>query len=614
MKKGINKKIWALVLAFAMVIASVSSPATVLAKSSSSGKTQVVTKAKDDAGYTTTYKYNKKGLVSKRVAKRSYKDKKSKSDISETITTTFKYNKKNRISKETTTDSTKKTSYEMDMTTGKSIKNNLGTKTETVKSVTKYTYDKKGRAKKSVTTITTTYSGTEKYTSTTRPFIDTYPYGEDNGKELVNNKIVAGYNDENNKAGSVYYYTGALDQAIDNSVTTTTYKDNGNGTYNVIENKDSTSANYNCVLVGTDGVEYESPDDMPSNVKIAEKKVKIENPNNDTTQSKTEYQNLEKTVITSTYTYGKKKRVKKDTTVVEYTNDSTRLPSTNNIVEYYTGGFYKETYTDSHTFTSHKTDKHQYTTSYTYGKNGKAKKKVTSNNGVENSMLVSTTGVPNSVRTYQSSDGQVHTSKRTAKGNTVAKVYTKQVANGFSTVTNTYNEYTEQYQYDGGTIYDGETYKASTNTEKETVKPYPTKDTYTYKYDKNKNLSTYKFTGTTTDYNSVYNEKYNTPIYELWDGDGNLVAKEVSVTTTEKNNGKMENTLKSGTKSIKKTLRIISGRKTDRWSEAGYGMKRVTYTLKAKSLSKKLKTDAEAQQWAIQNGALNGFVGLSLDY
>ena len=94
----------------------------------SSSKVQVVTKAKANNG-NTSYSYNKKGLVTKKVTKKSSKT--TSADTATTITTTYKYNKKNSISKKTTTIVDKVTIYQTDKTTGKTRTANLGTVTDT---------------------------------------------------------------------------------------------------------------------------------------------------------------------------------------------------------------------------------------------------------------------------------------------------------------------------------------------------------------------------------------------------------------------------------------------------------------------------------------------------
>jgi hypothetical protein len=605
MKRIVNmRKIWGMVLAFAMILSSVSAPGSVVfAKSSSGGgKVQVITKTKDDSGYTTTYKYNKKGLVSKKVAKRSYKQ--SDEDIAETITTTYKYNKKNRISKETTTDVTKETFYETDKTTGKNIKSNKGTVTTTVKSVTTYTYDKKGRAKKAVTTDTLTKSGSK----TTKYYYRSFDYYDDDDTtvELINGKIVAGYNDGayKDRASRAYYYSGAIDQARRETVETVSYKDNGNGTYTQTSDTSYSNANYKYVYVGADGKEY---DYKPSGIAIAEKKIVITNPNRNTENRKYVYQKANKRVTTSTFTYGKKKRVKKEKATEVYTTNSTRLSYNYNYVDYDGSSVYKETKDDTTSYVTNTTDTRNYTISYSYGKNGKAKKIVSSDNGVENSQSVKTTGLPNYTETEDNTVKKV-----TATGAPAASVETTTVANGTKTETLVDNAYTVTTDINGSSS--SYTTSAYTSTKSEKVKAKPAKDTWTYKYDKNKNLSSYKYSGVSTSINDLLNETYGNQIYEGYNAEGNLVEATVSVSHTESYNGKNESTLKSGTKTLKKKLTMISNQKSDRTTTPGYDCKRVTYTLKAKSLSKNNKTNAIEQQWSIQNGNLNGFVGLSIGY
>lgn len=608
MKNKFNlKQAGAIMMASALIFASALAPASTVQAKSASGTVQLVTKSKDSDGDTTTYKYNSKGLVTKKVVKNSEKG--TASDMATTTTTTYKYNKKNRITKKTVVNVEKVTEYETDKTTGKTIKGTRGTVTTTDKAVTKYTYTKAGLAKKAVTTTTTTMSGSESSKYVERCF---------SGNEMTNGKIIAGYNhyDEyKNRAASVYYYTGALDQAKNNSTTVTTYKDNGNGTYTIVENTTSTDANWDYVKVGSDGKEYDryfDEDDLPEGVKFTAAKVFITNNNNDITKKKSESTIQKKTVTTSTYKYDKKKRVKKITTKEVSTENSSRGAYTRSSTEYDNNGKVSTSNTtDNASFTSNNTSTKNNTTTFTYDKNGHAKKQVYTDNGVENSQSVEITGLPNEVTT-ETYDGKTTVTKTTGSGAANAFVETTTVANGTRTETYVENAYTETINQNG-TV---DTFKigASTKTKTKSAKAEPVKRTFTYKYDKNGNQASAKYSGTSVDYPYLMNETYDTPIYEKWDEDGYLVEAQVSVTNSTKYNVKNENALKSGTKTIKKSIRMTSGRKENRATEPGYGVSRVTYTLKAKKFSGKQKTDVEAQQWAIQNGALNGFVGLSLGF
>lgn len=618
----INMKIWAFILAFAMIFASVSAPVTVFAKSGG-GKIQVVTKETDDAGYSTTYKYNKKGLVSKKTEKRSYKE--SDSDVAETITTTYKYNKKNRVSKETVINSKTETYYEVDKTTEKQIKGNKGTVTTTTKYETNYTYNKKGLATKSVTTQTNTMSGSVTSTSKSRSYRYDYDDDDDYGTfmELKNGKIVAGYNPydtSKEKPGKAYYFSGDLNTAVGDTVETTSYKDNGNGTYTVTSNDSTTRANYTSVYVGSDKKEYKYKSDIPSGVTILEKKIKVTGNNKNNSKDISESTVSEKTVTTSTYTYDKKKRVKKISSTAVTTKVETDGKSSESGASYYSDGSsstWNNVYNTVDTNT--RTVNDRYTVSFTYDKKGRAKKKVYSNPGLKDTLTVNTHGLPNyeEKRTSTDDEGSTsHTYKVSTPGAGAASQTTVKIANGTRTTTYVYNAYTSKIQ-DDNEAYDVK-HSASTETKTKTGlpedKPEPVNKSTTFKYDKNGNLASFKYSGTETTYHTLRNETYGNSIYEGWDNDGDPVTAVVSVSHTSSYSGKNENTIKNGTKTLTKTLTMKSSRKNDRSTEPGYSCSRVKYTLKAKSLSEKRKADAQKQQWAIQNGSLNGFVGLSLGY
>jgi len=137
--------------------------------------------------------------------------------------------------------------------------------------------------------------------------------------------------------------------------------------------------------------------------------------------------------------------------------------------------------------------------------------------------------------------------------------------------------------------------------------PTPSKTTTAYKYDKAGNVKSAKCSGTTTSIVTVKNEIYGNSIYE-WDAKGELVEVETPVTHKYTDNDAMENTVKKGTKVLTKKLVVNKGT-YDRESSTGSYLSRALYTIKNKKAS--ASKVANKQQWIIQNGALNGEVGLN---
>ncbi|MGN0153626.1 MAG: hypothetical protein ACI4A3_04195, partial [Lachnospiraceae bacterium] len=135
----------------------------------------------------------------------------------------------------------------------------------------------------------------------------------------------------------------------------------------------------------------------------------------------------------------------------------------------------------------------------------------------------------------------------------------------------------------------------------------PSKATTTYSYDKNGNVKAANTKGTYTDVVYVQNETYGNTIYEF-DADGELWAKEKAVTHSYTSKDTNENTVKNGTNSLTKVLSMNKYTR-DRIKSDGYSLTgRVTYTIKKKkSSAAKL---AKKQQWILQNGRLNGEIGL----
>ena len=296
MRNKYFRKLTALFLTLAVML-SFMPVVTLTASAASSSKVQVVTKVTDNKGDTVKYSYNKKGLVSKSVSKTTSKS--ASEDVAETVTTSYKYNKKNRLTRITVKDVEKETSYKTNPTTGKRAAAR-GTVTTTRTSVTTFKYNKKGLATKSVTTANTTKSGS--VTSSSRYL---------SGGDFIKMADGRYYDYDSGK-----YYTASQVAAFAKSSSyTTTYKDNGNGSYTETYSSD---------------------------------------PNEPETYKNT-------VVTTRTYKYDKKKRVKKETVSVVTTSDNTYKSSTSTSTSKYV------------------TTNKPYVIKYTYGKNGRVKKMTTSN-------------------------------------------------------------------------------------------------------------------------------------------------------------------------------------------------------------------------------------------
>ena len=143
----------------------------------------------------------------------------------------------------------------------------------------------------------------------------------------------------------------------------------------------------------------------------------------------------------------------------------------------------------------------------------------------------------------------------------------------------------------------------------ETEPATPLKETTKYVYDKTGNVKTANVKGTSTSVYTVKNETYGNSIYKF-DGAGKL--QEVKTTYTNKYTNKKsnENTVKTGTKNLTKVLKTSKG-KYNMSSSSGYNLdSRIIYTLKGKKYASSNAKLVKKQQWMIQNGRLNGVVGL----
>ena len=384
------RKISAVILSLAIVV-SFMPMMTLTADAASTSKVQVVTKEKNNYGDNIKYTYNKKGLITKAVSKRSSKD--SDADYSRTTTTTYKYNKKNKISRKVTKDVNKKTSYKIDRTTGKKITGTLGTITDTTTSVTTYKYNKKGLVTKSVTTSSLIKEGST--TSTRKSLIS---------EDYDIRQIGSGYYNYNNIP-----YNGAS-SAVSTRRETSVYKNNGNGTYTDtssgstdkeyyregVYNDEGELVSYNIVLEEGSGYSY-----------------------SDTATVK------DQTVTTKTYKYDKKKRVKQIKATSVDIDEYTHIDKDSGTV-----------------FTEKETDTNTYVEKYTYNKKGRVKKSVVSDPGVKTST---------DVTTYKYKDGSTSTETEIISGGKKTRTYTyngKVTDTKTEAVKNNPSSTTTKYTYD----------------------------------------------------------------------------------------------------------------------------------------------------------------------
>lgn len=772
MRKSI-KSIMAFALA-ATLAASTLAPATTAAAAS---KQNVITKATYDDGRTVKFSYNKKGLVTKTVATSSSKT--NSSDKSVTTTTTYKYNKKNKIATATSKTVTKDTYYETDKTTHLKLGAKKGTITQTDTSVTKYTYNKKGLATESVTTTTTTMSGSTTTTSKTTGIRK--DSSKDDNPEISGVGIIAGYNEYNadgtrnveadgsllETKANAFYYTGAVDAGVSTTTSTTTYTANGDGTYKYTESsstvgsgakKENVEAYYekswnNGVLTivpltkseekNSDGdtiTVYKRPDGTNGSISftIVQSVTVTADPTlTSSSSSSTEQTVSDKTVVTTKYTYDKKKRVKKAVATKVKTNETKETSSSSS--ESKSPTYVSNSADNGGTDTIEETTSVK-TTTYTYDKKGRAKKVVESADGIANyKKTVSERPVKSSYSYVNYDDkGKVTNSNTTSSEYTLPSVYKTVTVtakeNGKETEATTYYPYTVKfvdnhdywagygenksgtrtvtfysnggiktvedgtkethgrtdirvedsttgsftykdgnysnsttnkityYQFDEynktrGTIEEAGTYKYVTTLEDgtvfssnegttsstaayyadnqqdkdgvdatvaitaaasglvegnwtktevvDTLIAEPSKYTTTYKYDKSGNVKSASKSGTYVSAEEEINEEFGNPIYEFKDNN-KVGVKKRAVTHKMTNKESRENTIKKGTKTLTKQLTMSSDTR-DRKKSTGYDFgKRVLFSIK----SKKGDSKAKKQQWIIQNGKLNGEVGL----
>ena len=462
----LKKRMFSVLLVLAVMVTFM--PAATLSADAASKKTSnkvyTVSSEKNEIGDNTKYTYNKKGFVTKAVSKYTTKD--SDSDTVETVTTTYKYNKKNRITKKTTTDVEKVTTYKTNKTTGKSTGQSLGTITTTTKDVTAYTY-KNGRATKAVTTSTTVKSGSLKEENVSLRL--------DEFTELSNGNFIAGYNYRNadgsyndeDTSANAYYYTGNIKAAESKGTTTTTYKDNGDGTYTRTNNYASSSSNYTTTPKKT----YYKMDENGKYVVCTDKddcdfsrteSVEVAvgaNGTGDSYNRTTTDVITDQTVTTTVFKYDKKKRVSQANITTVY-NDASETAETDSSTSTYNDSTedydadtddYKTveyTATSKESSSSKSSWSTTETTSqvekYTYDKKNRKTKKVVTDNGVMNRVDTNVDGRRDSTEETQRvyKDGTKSSYKETSTYSGEADTTTTVYANGTRTTTTTNNPYT----------------------------------------------------------------------------------------------------------------------------------------------------------------------------
>ena len=713
---------------------------------------------------TTTFKYNKKNKVSTKTAKTVKKvttyetDKTTGLKIGAkqgTVTTTttavtnFTYNKKGLATQSVTTTTTGKTGSVTStdkstfITDDESDRRELsdgrilagynyykadGTENDENTVANAYYYEGSAATTEGVSTTTTTYTdngnGTYTETSTTTrtsagyktepvktyyAVIGKYVNGVDTETVIPVKYSEDGFEGEREES----HYDSDKEEYVTSKVKYTYY-------YQTADGKDPYYA--------LDGSQ------VKKTFSITEKVVITADPTVTSTSTSTDTTvNVGKSVTTTKYTYDKKKRVKKavattvgtgeTTTNSSYSSNSTgnrKYGKTESKTES------KTEYTDKSKSTNNST--YTVTTTYTYDKKGRAKKVITSDDGIGNYTNTNSGGfwynssnydysvsADHSTYNYEStstdSDGKkttvsysynfgdaypttttyanvggtqtttitynpykfTYNYSKTDENGTITRAMTDDVThygNGGSkkdqTYTNTYaytnntndsrtvtgtsteysfdkdrksngNSYTRKTTYTNGTTAPYEDSGAYYNdgkdssydvaamtkidaaktaleatgtvyndTETKTVLATPNKNTTTYAYDKKGNVKSAKSSETRTEIEDVKNEAYGNTIYEF-DAAGKIQPKEIAV--THKNTGKdaMENTVKKGTKVLTKKL-TVNKHTYDRSSSSRSYLSRVLFTIKGKKSS--TASLVKKQQWIIQNGDLNGQVGL----
>lgn len=435
----------------------------------------------------------------------------------------------------------------------------------------KYTYNKKGLVKKSVSTYSeNSVSSYEKYTTTT-----TYKYNKKNKISKKTSKDVT--TETNYKTDNT---TGKKRKASKGTVTTTrtavtTFKYNKKG----LATQAVTSSNY--VKAGSEVSSHRYLDDaykltngqyrdyyddhvltaaeIAARTDAGTSTTAYKNNGNGTytvTHSGSTAASVYKdsSVTTVKYSYDKKKRVKK----ASYTTVSTD-------VETYTGtSGYRNVYTAVSTNT--------FTEKYSYDKKGRLKKLVRTNPNIANRRVTDAD--------YYS-DGSTYISTTVTYGTKVTRTTTE----------------------------NGKVISTSTDTIKA---DYPDTSTYTYKYDKNGNLKSSK-SSTVDKYDvDIEDEVYDDVSVYFINAQGYREHAQTAVSTVRKTTSTFTNTVKKGTKALLTKLGVYKGT-TDGYNNGAsgsYSMDKVKFKLKAKKVSSKLKKLVEAQQWMIQNGVFCGTAGL----
>ena len=669
MKRNSTKRVMAIALSAALALTSFTFGGNVTTVKAAGTSIDLVSSSESNKGDNTSYTYNKSGLVTKIVSKSSSKESASydddvetsnvAKDIATTTTTTYKYNKNNKVSQKTAKSVTTTKYYKMDESTGLTVKGNLGTITTTSTTVTEFTYDKKGNATQAVATSTTGKSGSVTYTNKSSI----------GGTQLSDGRIIWSYNDYDangnwvgeNTAATAIYLSNPSGVGEETTTTTVTYTDKGGGAYTKTTNSSTASTGYHTewasqyyvrvngtpVAVTWATKPYTDPDDGSTydrtgywdangnyyddyDFSYTSGVTAVADPADNRTSSSNNIDEItSKTVTTTKFTYDKKKRVKKAAATAVYTSGTV---STENSVSPYNN--YYDSYTETGTRTSTYKRESAYestsswSTDYSYDKKGRAKKSVYSAPGVDNAKSTySSFTVGSSTdysRTYNDGRPAVTGKYESAQSN-AATSSTTVTAGGVRTTTVTYNPYTRtsSSSSSAGTA-STDTYSYYYNpTEKswqqgtgaayseagkpEAVTATPRKETTNYTYDGKSNLKSAKSSGTQVFEYTVRDETYGNTIYDF-NAEGRVEAKKA--TTTNKFTGKdtYENTVKNKSNSMTEVVGLHDST-YNRSQDSGYSVSHRTFKLKAKKFGKTAKL-VKKQQWIIQNGSLNGEIGL----